>query len=168
VNPNTKNAGYWPKQKLSFHSNANVAAATMGNRKKSVETKIEVYLRIRPLSAAEQKKGHRSCMTVDDNEVVAVRAPEGSISHLNGHSLELFKFSRVFDQATSQGMMYANAMKPLIDGIFDGQSAVMFAYGVSNSGNTTCLEFAPNRSCLIALSFQLLTQGNHTQSKAKI
>jgi hypothetical protein len=141
VNPNTKSAGYWPKQKLSFQKNENLSTKVARScQPVAKETQIEVFLRIRPLSAAETKKGQRSCINVEDNHVVAVRAPVGSVSHLNGHTFEHFKFSRVFGQETSQSTMYANAMKPLIDGLFGGQSAVMFAYGVSNSGKNLCLK----------------------------
>eukprot|EP00935_MAST-01C_sp_MAST-1C-sp1_P000425 g425.t1 len=79
-------------------------------------------------------------MTVEDRHVVSVHAPVGSISNVNGHSLEHFKFSRVFDEHTSQAKMYSKTLRPIVDGIFDGQSAVMFAYGVSNSGKSFTIQ----------------------------
>lgn len=41
-----------------------------------------------------------------------------------------FLFDRVFDMETQQGDVFEETTKPLLDGLFDGYNATVFAYGV--------------------------------------
>lgn len=48
-----------------------------------------------------------------------------------------YAFDHIFDESATQREVYEHTSRPLLDGIFDGFNATVFAYGV----RTTFLEY---------------------------
>lgn len=47
-----------------------------------------------------------------------------------------YAFDHIFDENASQKEVYEHTSRPLLDGIFDGFNATVFAYGVSETSSS--------------------------------
>lgn len=122
-------------------------------------TPLGVYLRVRPLSSNDKNDAQtattleiqptvkptdlpttvRTYPPVDSNAAKAVREDS------NGGVKE-FEFSQVFGPDSSQNQIYGTVAAPLVTGLFPsasssperlvGESALLFAYGITNAGKT--------------------------------
>lgn len=86
---------------------------------------VRVYCRFRPLNSRETDKVVRI-----DQDVVHITSDRGDSS---------FEFDHVFNEEATQEDVYEVAGKPLIEEIFKGYNATVFAYGQSGSGKTTTM-----------------------------
>jgi hypothetical protein len=55
-------------------------------------------------------------------------------------------FDYVFDQTTSNNMLFAREVKPLVAGFVDGVSASVLAFGHTGCGKTMTVEGQPGQS----------------------
>ncbi|KAM6896971.1 LOW QUALITY PROTEIN: kinesin-like protein KIF19 [Xenentodon cancila] len=104
-----------------------------------VSTLLQVALRIRPLSDAEQEEGativaHR----VDDQMVVLMDPMEDpdDILRANRSREKTYMFDVAFDFSASQEEVYRATTKGLIEGLISGYNATVFAYGPTGCGKT--------------------------------
>uniref|UniRef100_A0AAX7UGR0 Kinesin-like protein n=1 Tax=Astatotilapia calliptera TaxID=8154 RepID=A0AAX7UGR0_ASTCA len=100
---------------------------------------LQVALRIRPLSDAEQEEGativaHR----VDDQMVVLMDPMEDpdDILRANRSREKTYMFDVAFDFSASQEEVYRATTKGLIEGLISGYNATVFAYGPTGCGKT--------------------------------
>jgi len=91
-----------------------------------------------------------------DSETVALQPPMDSQAYKNATALGTsvassvmsetngtFSFSRVFGPEATQMEVFQTAAYPLIGKIFRGQNALIFAYGITNSGKTYTMQGTP-------------------------
>ena len=100
---------------------------------------VLVYLRIRPRNQHEiAGKLPESLHQSGDHELLAV-APKSSQTYKNklksAESIkQQFTFTRIFNHTTTQKDLFDETMRPMLKDFFDGQSCLVFTYGVTNSG----------------------------------
>jgi hypothetical protein len=117
---------------LFLDRTTNGSAAEAG-KKDSSQSSVAVVLRCRPLLLKEKEARLRQVVKCDMNrdEVHIVGKPR------------IFKFSRVYDEATSQRRVFHEVVAPLVDKVMAGYSATCFAYGPTGSGKTFTMEGPP-------------------------
>ena len=104
---------------------------------------IRVFCRVRPLDRKEE--GSISCVDFPNedraNRQIAL-VPQESQSQQNGRSMTRkdFEFDRVFDESSSQTLVYEESVKPLVQSALDGFNVCIFAYGQTGSGKTHTME----------------------------
>ncbi|TRY77555.1 hypothetical protein DNTS_001966 [Danionella cerebrum] len=113
---------------------------------------LKVYLRIRPFSAAEVENGEsQDCVVIHPPETVLLRAPQCSQSaRLSDKSVPVmtqsFQFSKaiyfilyywlVYGADATQKTVFDGTVSPLVKNVLEGQSSLVFTYGVTNAGKT--------------------------------
>lgn len=105
---------------------------------------IRVVLRVRPLSELEKKHSPVSSVTRNlKNECTVHIRPANPKKHpvaVRNAGRATFKFAHIFDEASSQSNIFEQTTLPMIAGLFNGQSAVVFAHGVTCSGKTWTIQ----------------------------
>ena len=86
---------------------------------------VRVAVRVRPLSKREQVHGHVECVRTMPQHGQLVLGDDRA-----------FTFDHVFPGYVSQERVYENAIKPLVEGCFEGYNATIFAYGQTGTGKT--------------------------------
>ena len=86
---------------------------------------VQVAVRVRPLLPKELLHGHQSCITV--------RPAQRSLTLGRDRH---FACDFLFEEASCQEEVYAEAVQPLIEAFFQGFNATVFAYGQTGSGKT--------------------------------
>lgn len=111
---------------------------------RSTGSAIRVVLRVRPLSERERKTEPTSCVSRSEKNqrTVHIRPANAKRHPLAvrnaGHAT--FKFAEIFDEISSQSTVFERTALPMIEGLFQGQSAVVFAHGVTCSGKTWTIQ----------------------------
>lgn len=104
-------------------------------------SKIEVYLRLRP-SSDDTQAIHVPQQKNPDQlpRCIQTVAPETSHAAKLARNIDSvikeYEFTGVFPHSHSQHSVYANTVQPLLPGLLIGQSALIFCYGITNSGKT--------------------------------
>ncbi|CAJ1937424.1 unnamed protein product [Sphenostylis stenocarpa] len=100
------------------------------NEVQDLKGNIRVYCRIRPFLPG-QSQSHTTIEFVGDDGELIVSNPlkQGK------ENRKLFKFNKVFGQATSQDEVFKDT-QPLIRSVLDGYNVCIFAYGQTGSGKT--------------------------------
>lgn len=86
---------------------------------------VRVAIRVRPLVPREQNEGCQQCLNIAPNQ------PQVSVG-----SKHTFTYDHVLPPEASQEEVYTQAVKPLIQKIFNGYNATVLAYGQTGSGKT--------------------------------
>ncbi|KAM9326387.1 chromosome-associated kinesin KIF4A [Gastrophryne carolinensis] len=86
---------------------------------------VRVALRCRPLVPKEINEGCKTCLTFVPSEPQVIVGNE-----------KAFTYDFVFDPSAEQEEVYAEAVAPLIKGLFNGYNATVLAYGQTGSGKT--------------------------------
>ncbi|XP_034539102.1 kinesin-like protein KIF20A isoform X2 [Notolabrus celidotus] len=108
--------------------------------------RVKVFLRIRPLSAAEREKGEEEgCVAVQDEENLLLKAPKESQNMRTAEkgitqSMHKFSFSKIFDAQTTQQQFYESTMKTMVKDVLQGENRLLYTYGVTNSGKTYTIQ----------------------------
>ncbi|XP_059138527.1 kinesin-like protein KIF20B isoform X2 [Physella acuta] len=111
------------------------------------EDHMKVYLRIKPLCKNED--GNQQCFEVVETEnTIVATAPEISHSYKSmkrgvGKSSHKFTFSRIFNEATTQGAFFNETMLDMTKDFISGQNSLVFTYGVTSSGKTYTIQGKP-------------------------
>ncbi|XP_020602106.1 kinesin-like protein KIF23 [Orbicella faveolata] len=107
---------------------------------------VEVYCRIRPLGDNEEE----SCVQIISETVLQLTAPKNSAGFKSGHRLETqHTFKKVYDEKTSQKVLFDNVALPLVDDLVHGKNGLIFAYGITGSGKTHTMTGTPSDSGLL-------------------
>jgi len=110
------------------------------DHKVSLESKSErlnIYLRIRALNAAESN--HKiNCFEILDSKTLLVVPPKGSNANKFGTDSERkkFTFSQIFDEKVDQLAIYENCALPIVKRFLNGENGLLFAYGITSSGKS--------------------------------
>ena len=100
-----------------------------------------VAVRVRPLNEGEMRKQRKSIISVLDNRMVVVTAPntaeqQNDILRQNRSREKRYAFDHAFPPSTSTPDVYKKTTKFLIDGVVTGYNATVFAYGATGAGKT--------------------------------
>ncbi|XP_033624809.1 kinesin-like protein KIF23 isoform X1 [Asterias rubens] len=109
-------------------------------RKPQNKDPVEVYCRLRPVSAGETNL----CVDVISSNTIKLTPPENSIAVKNGNYKETqhsFKF--VFPEQLSQKALFDHVALPLVDDLLHGKNALLFMYGITGSGKTYTMQGTP-------------------------
>lgn len=106
-----------------------------------------MYLRVRP---SPESKDH--AIVVESLTTVELLAPQVNVvcgadlgrpelrvwqtsqTARNGETSAKFTFSKVFPSTATQQLVYDTCALPLIHALLEGQNGLLFAYGITNSG----------------------------------
>jgi hypothetical protein len=76
-----------------------------------------------------------------------------------------FTFDRVFDDNTTQAEVYEATTKTLLDSVFDGYNATVFAYGATGCGKTHTITYVATRRKHLAYT---LTRRAEAQRNSRV
>ena len=178
-----KNARTFSKTKVRFEASVHHRPPPVplsNSQANSGESRLAVYLRVRPPTASNEALQHSDDVLqntveipcsgdintkvityppIQSNTSKATRVTNHALAH-SGNTVDLkavecavkgvkeFEFSEVFGPDSSQEDVFKSTAVPLIDGLFPkkdvklvgnnvvGQSALLFTYGITNSGKT--------------------------------
>lgn len=93
---------------------------------------INVFARIRPLSARETAEG--------EERAVVAKVKESTVSvstcYGGGDNERAFRFERVFNESATQAEVFGVACAPLVACVLKGQNASILTYGQTGTGKT--------------------------------
>merc|ERR1719180_114350 len=133
--------------------------------------RITVCIRKRPLSIKEEKAKDVDVVTVASRDHVMIHEPKTKVDLTKFLENQQFRFDCVFDDNSTNEVVYKYTARNLVHSIFEGGMATCFAYGQTGSGKTHTMggEFkGKNQDCsngIYALAtrdvFQLLNSSKH-------
>eukprot|EP00602_Paraphysomonas_sp_CaronLab_P000228 CAMPEP_0185030702 /NCGR_PEP_ID=MMETSP1103-20130426/17711_1 /TAXON_ID=36769 /ORGANISM="Paraphysomonas bandaiensis, Strain Caron Lab Isolate" /LENGTH=1021 /DNA_ID=CAMNT_0027565921 /DNA_START=233 /DNA_END=3298 /DNA_ORIENTATION=+ len=107
------------------------------NRQQPVDDMaIRVVVRKRPVSRSETGKGDRDVLEIRPGGHVLVHEPKTKVDLTKVVETQEFFFDDAFFERDTNELIYARAIRPLVDTAFEGGKASCFAYGQTGSGKT--------------------------------
>ncbi|KAJ3604612.1 hypothetical protein NHX12_029352 [Muraenolepis orangiensis] len=100
------------------------------------EHRICVCVRKRPLNKKELAMKDLDVITVPSKDVVMVHEPKTKVDLTRYLENQTFRFDYIFDDTTTNEMVYRFTARPLVETIFERGMATCFAYGQTGSGKT--------------------------------
>ncbi|XP_055986883.1 kinesin-like protein KIF2C isoform X2 [Sorex fumeus] len=100
------------------------------------EHRICVCVRKRPLNKQELAKKEIDVISIPSKSLVLVHEPKLKVDLTKYLENQAFRFDFVFDETTSNEVVYRFTARPLVQTIFEGGKATCFAYGQTGSGKT--------------------------------
>ncbi|KAI3365136.1 hypothetical protein L3Q82_010104 [Scortum barcoo] len=102
---------------------------------------LQVYLRVRPFTAAESDSGGSQCVTVEGPDTVVLKAPRSCQSNRQSEkplpqTAQRFTFTQVFGPEASQRKVFEGSVRGLVQDVLEGGNCLVFTYGVTNAGKT--------------------------------
>ncbi|XP_060792012.1 kinesin-like protein KIF20A [Neoarius graeffei] len=125
------------------------------NRDEHVEEKLQVFLRIRPLTDVERQRGEdQGCVCVQSEDTLLLKAPKDSHSMKSAErgvsqSVHKFTFTRIFRETESQQEVYDQMMKEMVRDVLHGENRLLYTYGVTNSGKTYTIQGSAGEAGLL-------------------
>ncbi|KAK5918020.1 hypothetical protein CgunFtcFv8_002823 [Champsocephalus gunnari] len=138
--------GLDPRPSIIEQKAVKPAAARPGSSDGVKSERVEVFLRIRPLTEAESERGEeQGCVAVQDEENVLLKAPKESHSMRAAErgitqSMHKFSFSKIMGPETTQQQFYECSMKKMVKDVLQGENRLLYTYGVTNSGKTYTIQ----------------------------
>ncbi|KAI8636332.1 kinesin motor domain-containing protein [Parasitella parasitica] len=97
---------------------------------------IKAFLRIKPKTDGETVVDGPYIQVIDQVEV-SMTPPEDSNAYRTRHrASERYRFTKIFREDTDQATFYNETTLALVRDVLQGENALIFAYGVTNSGKT--------------------------------
>ncbi|KAI9484744.1 kinesin motor domain-containing protein [Zychaea mexicana] len=98
---------------------------------------IKAYLRIRPQPVNHEAMVESPYLQVVDDLEVSMTPPEDSNAYrTRNRAPERYKFTKIFTDSVTQQDFFNKTTLPLVRDVLTGENALVFAYGVTNSGKT--------------------------------
>ncbi|XP_059208259.1 kinesin-like protein KIF20A isoform X2 [Centropristis striata] len=122
------------------------AAVRQGSSDGGNAERVQVFLRIRPLTETENNRGEeQGCVGVQDEETLLLKAPKESQNMRTAErgitqSMHKFSFSKIFGPETTQQQFYECTMKKMVKDVLQGENRLLYTYGVTNSGKTYTIQ----------------------------
>ncbi|KAI5622519.1 kinesin-like protein KIF20A, partial [Silurus asotus] len=129
------------------------------NKGERVEEKLQVFLRVRPLTDAERQRGeNQGSVCVQSEDTLLLKAPKDSHSMKNAErgvsqSVHKFIFTRIFRETASQQDVYEQMMKEMVRDVLQGENRLLYTYGVTNSGKTYTIQGSAGEAGLLPRAF---------------
>ncbi|CAO3648624.1 unnamed protein product [Mucor hiemalis] len=132
---------------------------------------IKAFLRIRPVPENYQSIVQEPYIEVIDHVEVSMTPPENSNAYRTRHKVpERYRFTKVFEDTTNQESFFNETALDLVQDVLNGNNALIFAYGVTNSGKTHTVMGKENDAGLLPRSLGIIfksTEKNKSQTKIK-
>ncbi|XP_058493040.1 kinesin-like protein KIF2A [Solea solea] len=100
------------------------------------EHRICVCVRKRPLTKKELAAKDLDVITIPNTEMIMVHEPKQKVDLTRYLKNQTFCFDYVFDEWSTNEMVYRFTARPLVETIFERGTATCFAYGQTGSGKT--------------------------------
>nr|XP_046232599.1 kinesin-like protein KIF20A isoform X2 [Scatophagus argus] len=98
---------------------------------------LQVYLRVRPFTAAESDSGgSQDCVTIEGPDTVVLKAPRSCQSKSLPQTAQRFTFTQVFGPEAGQRKVFEGSVRGLVRDVLGGGNCLVFTYGVTNAGKT--------------------------------
>jgi len=98
--------------------------------------KIRVVIRKRPLSRKETQKNDSDIVDVRGTHTAVVREMKTKVDLTKYIEEHAFNFDRAFEETSTNQQIYLEAMRPLVQSLFNKAKVTCFAYGQTGSGKT--------------------------------
>ncbi|KAM4715918.1 kinesin-like protein KIF20B isoform 2-T3 [Anableps anableps] len=123
---------------------------------------LQVYLRVRPFTAAESDSGEsQDCVNIEGSNTVVFKAPrfcqlsrQGDKSFLQ--TAQRFTFTQVFGPEASQRTVFEGSVRGLVQDVLQGGNCLVFTYGVTNAGKTFTFLGPDHNSGLLPRSLSVI------------
>ena len=143
-----------------IHSNKNLSLEENNTPKKKPKSKMEAiktFCRIRPC------KSQNELFSISKSDDRILNINSSILDKLNvGNNLKLinsYKFSKVFDENSTQEEVFELTCKPLLeDFIFNQKSGLVFTYGMTNAGKTYTVIGTPECPGILPLALKNLLE----------
>ncbi|XP_039290693.1 kinesin-like protein KIF19 [Nilaparvata lugens] len=147
---------------MSFNRMEGVDGAEESDGSKTMEEKLVVAVRVRPL---KQDEAERCLHCVDDKTVILDENELGrkDVLRQNRAGQRQFIYDVVFDEESTQETVYDATTRGLVRDVLLGYNATVFAYGATGSGKTHTMVGDPSQPGIMvrALNDLFLTINNH-------
>uniref|UniRef100_T1J371 Kinesin-like protein n=1 Tax=Strigamia maritima TaxID=126957 RepID=T1J371_STRMM len=98
--------------------------------------KIRVCLRKRPLNSKEMSRKDVDVVTAPNKNTIIIHEPKFKVDLTKFLDNHKYRFDFVFNETSTNKMVYNYTAKSLVQTIFEGGMATCFAYGQTGSGKT--------------------------------
>ncbi|KAI8576113.1 hypothetical protein K450DRAFT_258537 [Umbelopsis ramanniana AG] len=116
---------------------------------------IKAFLRIRPnLQQGTEKNPYMEA--VSDVEVSMLPPEHSNAYRTRNRAPERYKFTKIFHEDVSQKHFFDETALPLVEDVLNGENALLFAYGVTNSGKTYSIQGTKNDSGILPRSLDVI------------
>ncbi|WVZ69792.1 hypothetical protein U9M48_018523 [Paspalum notatum var. saurae] len=104
----------------------------------AAESRILVFVRLRPMSRKEKEAGSRSCVKIVNKKEVYLTefASENDYLRLKRLRGRHFCFDSAFADSTTQKEVYTTSTANLVEGVLEGKNGTVFCYGATGAGKT--------------------------------
>ncbi|CAD5113019.1 DgyrCDS2221 [Dimorphilus gyrociliatus] len=132
-----------------------------------IENALHVYLRIRPFTIDERVNNEdRDCMELVSDTVLLTNAPPESHTFKNsqrgrGRQIHRFAFSKIFNEDASQDQLFSSTLEYSVKKFIAGRNALLFTYGVTNSGKTYTIQGDSTNPGLLPRSIDIIFNTLH-------
>lgn len=76
---------------------------------------------------------------VENPSTLVVRPPQKK-NYVNDISESRFTYSQVFDEDTTQAVVFNSCVRDILNGCLEGGNGLIFSYGATNSGKTYTMQ----------------------------
>ncbi|KAJ8661752.1 hypothetical protein O0I10_002559 [Lichtheimia ornata] len=131
---------------------------------------IKAYLRIRPPPSMYHEEDRPYLKVVDDIEVSMTPPSDSNAYRTRNRAPERYKFSKIFTENVKQKDFFDKTTLPLVEDVLKGENALVFAYGVTNSGKTYTVMGTKEEIGLVPRTLDVIfnsVQGYLSESKLK-
>lgn len=140
------------------------------NQIEDMKGKIRVYCRVRPLNAAEAKRG--SAVTIQDQFTLKIKVRKDSSVYKQTpgqaqFSEKEFTFDACFGGDATQADVFEDT-KMLIQSGLDGFNVCIFAYGQTGSGKTFTVTGAEDNKGLVPRSFEEMFRLKNEKERSRL
>ncbi|WOL02235.1 kinesin-like protein KIN-8A [Canna indica] len=133
-------AGMQSEAKLekSKVGSAQMGAAVAAENREVAGSRINVFVRLRPMAKKEKDAGSRSCVKIVNRKDVYLTefASETDYLRLKRVRGRHFCFDASFPDSTSQQQVYSTTTADLVEGVLQGRNGSVFCYGATGAGKT--------------------------------
>ncbi|KAK7265039.1 hypothetical protein RJT34_32655 [Clitoria ternatea] len=136
-----------------------------------VESRIMVFVRLRPMNKKEKEAGSRCCVRIVNRRDVYLTefANENDYLRLNRLRGRHFTFDAAFPDSSTQQEVYSTTTSELVEAVLQGRNGSVFCYGATGAGKTyTMLGTVENPGVMVLAIKDLFTKlrqrscdGNH-------
>lgn len=106
---------------------------------------FKVFLRVRPLVS----KGENTVSLVSDNTIVTHAPDNSKRAQYTKKEERHYAFHKVFGPKSQQLEVYNQVAHPLFDKFVQGESCLLFAYGMTNAGKTYTIQGSQDNQGLL-------------------
>ncbi|KAH8554967.1 kinesin motor domain-containing protein [Umbelopsis sp. PMI_123] len=139
---------------LAALAGANVAGSSFYTYDPEKEP-IKAFLRIRPNLQQETEKTPYM-EAVSDVEVSMLPPEDSNAYRTRNRAPERYKFTKIFHEDVSQKQFFDETALPLVQDVLNGENALLFAYGVTNSGKTYSIQGTKQDSGILPRSLDVI------------